>query len=134
MILETSFLIDVLKGRPEAADLARELDREDIALYVPTPALFELWLGAGLAASRRGEIEKIESLVGSYDLMLFSEADAREAGLMQAQLAKSGNTISAVDVMLAGMARSRDETLVTSDRDFSMVRNQVRLRSYRRAR
>ena|SRR5688572_30518598 len=134
MILETSFLIDVLKGRPEAAALARELDQDEASLYVPTPALFELWLGAGRAANRRGEIEKIESLVGSYDLMLFSEADAREAGLMQAQLAKSGNTMSAVDVMLAGMARSRDETLVTSDRDFSMVRNQVRLRSYRRAR
>ena len=134
MILETSFLIDVLKGRPEAAILARELDQDEASLYVPTPALFELWLGAGRAANRRGEIEKIESLVDSYDIMLFSDADAREAGLLQAQLAKSGNTMNAVDVMLAGMTRARDETLVTSDRDFSMVRDRVRLRSYRRAR
>ena len=134
MILETSFLIDVLKGRPEAAILARELDQDEASLYLPTPALFELWLGAGRAANRRGEIEKIESLVDSYDIMLFSDADAREAGLLQAQLAKSGNTMSAVDVMLAGMARARDETLVTSDRDFSTVRDRVRLRSYRRAR
>ena len=43
MILETSFLIGVLKGRPEAAILARELDQDEASLYVPTPALFELW-------------------------------------------------------------------------------------------
>jgi predicted nucleic acid-binding protein len=66
--------------------------------------------------------------------MLFSAADVGEAGLHQARLAKAGRTMSAVDVTLSGMARARDETLATSDRDFSTVRDLVRIRSYRHPR
>jgi predicted nucleic acid-binding protein len=133
MILETSFLVDVLKGRPDAAALVEELDRTEASLYIPTPALFELWLGAGKTVKRREETEKIAALVDSYDLALFSDDDAREAGLLQARLSGSGRGMNTVDVMLAGMARARGDTLVTSDRDFSAVRRDVKIRSYERS-
>jgi len=134
MILETSFLVDVLKGRPEAAALVEELDRTAASLYIPTPALFELWLGAGKAVKRREETEKIAALVDAYDLALFSNDDAREAGLLQARLSDAGRGMNTVDVMLAGMARARGDTLVTSDRDFSVVRRDVKIKAYERSR
>lgn len=134
MILEASFLVDVLKGRPDAAALVEELDRTEGSLYIPTPALFELWLGAGKVIKRREETEKIAALVDSYDLVQFSDDDAREAGLLLARLSGSGRGMNTVDVMLAGMARARGETLVTSDRDFSAVRRDVKIKSYERAR
>lgn len=134
MILETSFLIDLLRGRPEAAALARELDRSGEAIYLPAPALFELWVGAGRAVRQREEIEKIETLVASFDVMVMTDEDAREAGLLQARRSRAGRTMGTVDILVAGMARARGETLVTGDRDFSLVRREVKLRSYARGR
>jgi tRNA(fMet)-specific endonuclease VapC len=134
MILETSFLIDMMKGRPDAVALVEDIDRSEESVYLPAPALFELWLGAGRAARGREETRKIETLVESFDVMVLTHEDAREAGLLQARLSRAGRTMGTVDVLLAGMARGRDETLVTGDRDFSAVAREVRLRSYRRGR
>ncbi len=134
MILETSFLIDMLKGRPEAARLVQEIDRSRENVFLPSPALFELWLGAGRATRQREEVEKIEHLTESLDIMVLTDDDAREAGLLQARLSRAGRTMGTVDVLLAGMARSRGETLVTGDRDFSVVGREVRIRTYRRER
>ena len=55
MILETSFLIDMLKGG-EAAARAGEIDRSGEEAYLPSPALFELWLGAGRSRRPREEM------------------------------------------------------------------------------
>lgn len=134
MILETSFLIDLMKGQSEAVTLADDVDRSGENLYLPSPALFELWMGAGRAARGREEVRKIETLIESFDIVVLTHQDAREAGLLQARLSKAGRTMGTVDVLIAGMARQRSETLVTGDRDFSAVSREVRLRSYRRAR
>ena len=134
MILETSFLIDMMKGQPEVAALVKEIDRSGETVYLPSPALFELWLGAGRSSRSRKEIQKIESLVESFDVLVLTDEDAREAGLMQARLSKTGRGMGTVDVLLAGMARQRGESLVTGDRDFSAVSREVQLRSYRRGR
>lgn len=42
MLLDASFAIDLMEGRPEAVGLAAELDREGQPLRIPTPVLFEL--------------------------------------------------------------------------------------------
>ena len=132
MILETSFLIDVMRGRPEAVALVQEIDRSRENVVLPSPGLFELWVGAGRSRRTREEMGKIESLVESFDVLVLTDADAKEAGLLQARLSLPGNKMGTVDVLIAGMARARGETLVTGDRDFSSVERDVRIRSYGR--
>ncbi len=134
MILETSFLIDMMQGRPEAVALVQEIDRSGERIALPSPGLFELWVGAGRSRRTREETEKIDALVAAFDVLLFSDADAKEAGLLQARLSLAGETLGTVDILLAGMARARGETLVTGDRDFSTVRRDIRIRSYARRR
>ena len=80
MILETSFLIDLMKGQSEAVALADEIDHSGESLYLPAPALFELWLGAGRSGRGREEVRKIETLIESFDVMVLTHEDAREAG------------------------------------------------------
>lgn len=134
MILETSFLIDMMRGRPEAVALVQEIDRSGENVALPSPGLFELWVGAGRSRRSREEMEKIDSLIVAFDVLTLTDADAKEAGLLQARLSLAGATMGTVDVLLAGMARARGETLVTGDRDFSAVRREVRIRSYARSR
>ena len=134
MILETSFLIDMMRGRPEAVALVQEIDRSGENIALPSPGLFELWVGAGRSRRSCGEMERIDSLIASFDVLTLTDVDAKEAGLLQARLSLAGATMGTVDVLLAGMAKAREETLVTGDRDFTAVRRDVRIRSYARTR
>ena len=133
MILETSFLIDMMRGRPEAVALVQEIDRSGENVTLPSPGLFELWVGAGRSRRSREERDKIDALVAAFDVLTLTDADAKEAGLLQARLSLDGALMGTVDVLLAGMAKARGETLVTGDRDFSAVRREVSIRSYARS-
>jgi tRNA(fMet)-specific endonuclease VapC len=54
--------------------------------------------------------------------MLFDEDDARAAGAVRAELETIGKPIGAYDVLLAGHARRRGATLVTSNaKEFERV-------------
>ena len=132
MILETSFLIDLMKGRPEAIALAEDLDRSGVPTYLAAPALFELWVGVGRAARRREETEAVEDLVATFDVMAMTDEDAREAGLLQARLGRRRRTMGTVDVIVAGMAKARGHPLITGDRSFSAVADEIEIRTYRR--
>lgn len=134
MILETRFLIDVMRERPEAVALVEKIDRSGENVALPSPGLFELWVGAGRSRRSREEMDKIDSLIAAFDVFRLTDADAKEAGLIQARLSLEGATMGTVDDLLAGMARARGETLVTGERDFSAVRRDVRIRSYARSR
>jgi len=132
VILETSFLIDLMKGRPDAVALAQALDRSGESTYLAAPALFELWVGVGRAVRRREETEGAEGLIASFDVMAMTDTDAREAGLLQARLSRKGRTMGTVDIMLAGMSKARGQPLVTGDRSFGGVADEITIRTYRK--
>jgi predicted nucleic acid-binding protein len=132
MLLDASFLIDLLDGRPEAVALARALDAEGASLRLPAPVLFELWVGASRTPGRKGELQRLEELEISYEGAAFDPADARAAGSLQAALHRVGKGLGSVDAQLAGMALARSEELVTGDRNLAEVGHGVPVRTYRR--
>jgi tRNA(fMet)-specific endonuclease VapC len=132
MLLDTNFLIDLMDGRPEAVELAAELDREGSRPRLAAPVLFELWRGAARTVRKEVERTRIEELVAAFETVEFDGADARSAGSLQAELARAGKSLGTVDVQLAGMALARAEALVTGDRALAQVGRGVPVRAYRR--
>lgn len=126
MILDTSFILDLWAGEPDARAKASEVALRGHPLYIPTPALFELWDGVARSDRPREETEKIRAFVSGHDLLPFSEEDAREAGLLQGRLARMGRPLNTVDVMVAGMAKARRETVLASDRRFRDLSPDIR--------
>lgn len=127
MILETSFILNLWAGEPRAVTKAREIVATGEPAYIPTPALFELWDGVARSQRPGEETEKVRTFVENYDLMPFGEGDSREAGLLRGRLSRAGRPMNTVDVMLAGMARARRQTLVTSDRGFRQLADEIRI-------
>lgn len=130
MILETSFIIDLWTGAPKAVAMAKRIDDEDEPVYVPTPVLFELWEGVARSRRPRDEVVKITQFIESHDVVLFSDQDAREAGLISGRMSGAGRTMGTVDVMVAGMARARGEVVLTSDRRFRELSPEVKVELY----
>jgi tRNA(fMet)-specific endonuclease VapC len=101
----------------------RAVGKNDVVLLSSIVA-FELWYGVGKSQRKEGNTERLETFFsGPFEWVEFDEEDAREAGSIRAELEALGKPIGAYDVQLAGQARRRSATLVTSNaREFGRVR------------
>jgi len=131
MLLDASFLIDLMEGQPEAVALAAAIDAEGDRLRLPAPVLFELWVGAARAGGRTRDRQQLELLETSYEAVEFDAADARSAGALQSILHRAGRALGTVDAQLAGMALARSEALATGDRLLMDIGHGVPIRTYR---
>ena len=130
MILDTSFILDLWAEQPDAVAKARQIDARREPVYIPTPVLFELWEGVARSERPRAEAAKVLDFAGAHELLPFSEADAREAGLLSGQLSRSGRTMGTVDVQVAGMAKARAQPLLATDRRFRELAGEIRTEQY----
>jgi tRNA(fMet)-specific endonuclease VapC len=132
MLLDTSFLIDLMDGRPEAVTLAAAIDAEGDTLRIPAPVLYELWVGAARAGGPASDRHPLAELETAYEVVGFELADARAAGTLQSVLRRSGMALGTIDVQVAGMALARSEGVVTGDSALAGVGHGVSARTYRR--
>ncbi len=130
MLLDTSFLIDLLEGRSSASAMAAEIDRLDETPHIPSPVLFELWEGAEGSVQPATERARLEELLESYEVAPFDGEAAKAAGELQAELSRKGRPLGTIDVLVAGLALARDETLVTGDQALMRLRPRIRIKTH----
>ena len=123
-LLDTNACIAIINGRPQSVRhrLRLALTRgEPVALS--SVALFELWYGVAKSQRKDGNTQRLETFLGGpLEWALFDEDDARAAGTVRAELETVGRPVGAYDVLLAGQARRRGATLVTSNtKEFARV-------------
>lgn len=113
MILDTSFIIDLMDGLPEAEEKLRILDKKKEVQFVAAPTIFELW--SGIEQSKKPEEEKLKvfAVLSTQTVLNLDNNSAEEAGKIDGQLAKQGKPIEPEDSMIAGIAKSNDETVLT---------------------
>ncbi len=123
-LLDTNACIALIDG--SEVNVRRRFQRavaRDRAMLLSSIVAFELWYG--VAKSQRKDIntQRLETFfAGPLEWTLFDEQDARSAGAVRAELEAKGSPIGAYDVLLAGQARRRGATLVTSNtRQFARV-------------
>jgi predicted nucleic acid-binding protein len=122
MILDTSFLIDLMNRDAAAVSRAKTLERAGEDLRVPAPSLFELWRGVHLAAKTTQEAQKVTAILRGFPIAPLDAAAATRAGEVDADLIKQGAQIDPEDAMIAGIALELRQPLLTRNvRHFSRV-------------
>ncbi len=119
--LDTTFLIDLLRGRKDIKELKDELNKHESNLYVAAPSVMEIWTGANLNDYPEKEKFKIKYLLESFKVLNFDEKSAKEAGEIQAELIKKGKIIQVQDIMIAAISITNGEKIVTRDEDYIRV-------------
>jgi predicted nucleic acid-binding protein len=112
MILDSTFLIDVLRKRDPAPQLLMDLEKEGIS--TTAVSAMELWQHAG---QQRAVQELLQSIV----VLPFDEKAAKIAGELRQHMAAKGASIATQDGMIAAICLSTGETLVTRDADFAKI-------------
>jgi tRNA(fMet)-specific endonuclease VapC len=123
-LLDTNACIALINGSEinVRRRFQRAVARESVIL-LSSIVVFELWYGVAKSQRKDSNTQRLEAfLAGPLEWALFDEDDARAAGTVRAELEAVGKPVGAYDVLLAGQARRRGATLVTSNtKEFARV-------------
>lgn len=121
LLLDTSVLIDVLRGRNRRRELLAELVRAGHSISTTTLNIAEVY--AGMRPNEEASTEAFLSGLGVHEL---NGSAARMAGKLRAMWQRKGRTLSLADTIVAAIAIEMGCTLLTDNRtDFPMPEVQL---------
>ena len=120
-LLDTNICIYLIKKRPsKVLERFRQHSPQDIA--ISTVTLFELQYGVEKSQYRQRSEDALAKFLLPLNLIDLDRSSAVEAATIRAQLEMEGMPIGAYDLLIAGLARSLDMTLVTNNtREFERI-------------
>jgi len=113
MLLDTSFIIDLLRGREAAVKKIKKLESELVATNISAPSIFEVFVGISLTKKPYAEKKKVMDVLESWGTLVLDSECAALSGNIHGQLIKDGQTIDPEDSMIAGIAIVNKEVLLT---------------------
>jgi len=120
-LLDTNICIYLIKKRPpEVLERFRQHSPQDVA--ISTITVFELEYGVEKSQYRQRSKDALAKFLLPLNLINLDRSSAIEAAIIRAQLEKEGMPIGPYDLLIAGLARSQDMTLVTNNiKEFERV-------------
>lgn len=114
--LDTSFLIDILRGTDRATQLLEEMNGRHAVSPISAA---ELWIGAHMGSV--SEYHQTEELLQSLVWLPFDRDVARRTGSIQARQYDSGNPLPFNDCAIAATAIEYGHPVVTRDSYFDQI-------------
>ena len=114
MILDTSAIIDLLRGEQGIIKKVEDLDKKNLPISLTSISVFEIWQGSQDITNAK-KLEKIQFLLNSIGTFYFDTSTAKEAGNIHALLKNNGQMIDPEDSMIAGIAKFHNEPILTKN-------------------
>ncbi len=116
-LLDTTVLIDLLRGNEKAADFLDAAVAEKTPLYVSVISAMELVAGC----RDKAEVDKAKHLISDFPLVQVSPAASAQAYELVLSYSKS-HGLSIPDALIAATAIAQDVELATdNERHFGMI-------------
>jgi tRNA(fMet)-specific endonuclease VapC len=116
MILDSTFLIDVLRGDESVSSIIENVDSSGTA-FVSSITVMELSEGIHLSDATERERDAVHELLTDLTELSFDRDCALQAGEINGALVSSGEPIDTADVMIAATAIVHDQAVVTRNVD-----------------
>lgn len=130
MLLDTAFLIDLMRGDPGAISKAREFEADMVQQRISAMTVFELVYGIERSNQPAAERETVETVLESKPIHPADRAVMEKAGRISGRLAADGSSIDDGDAIIGATAIVVDEAVVTrNQKDFERI-DGVRIEPY----
>lgn len=113
MLLDTSFLIDLMRGDEGAIETVRRMEADLVQQRLSAMTLFELFYGVARSDQPEAERETVESVVSTKPIYPADNAVMRKAGRLAGELASAGTLVGDGDAVIAATAIALDEPVLT---------------------
>ena len=113
-LLDSSAVIEILHNTESGKEIVSMIEKN--AVCITSINVYEIL---------RGENEKdggkISQFFSSVEILNFDENAARFSVDLEKKLILSGKTINKIDILIAGICKSRNKILVSLDKDFKKI-------------
>ena len=120
--LDTSVLIDNLRGKKETVEFIRKLEEAGMPLSTTAINSFELYYGAYKSKKIEENLAATRTLLNRLVILDLTDESSNEAGRILSLLEDKGDLIGFRDALIAAIVITHRMTLATSDTEhFSRV-------------
>lgn len=117
MILDTTFVIDVLHGEPEAFNILDEIESPRVQQKVSSMTVFELSHGVARADKPDDERQEVLSVLESKSIVSANERIMAKAGRIHGRLKNDGLPIGQGDCIVGATGLVHGEPVLTRNVD-----------------
>lgn len=110
--LDTDFLVAYLRNDPKARSKLEELDSVEEPVHTTIINAFELYNGAFKAKDTHNELTRVDKLLDTFFILMLDRDAAKSAGALH----DKSNPIGESDLLIASIALSNNQTLITKNR------------------
>ena len=121
-IIDTSVMIALLKGTPDAKEKIRESLNQNDLPAVTIITVYELLKGAYLSSKRQDNLTNVKEALSNMQILELSTEACEEASNIYYELYRSGKLISEFDILIAAVAKTQGQTLLTRDQHFTSIK------------
>lgn len=113
MILDTDFLIALLRKQPDSIQFLENLINDGSNLRISHVNLWELYQGVFSSQKIQQNLDDMEELISFFDILEFTKTSDKRFGMVMSELKKQGKPIGVMDTILASLALEHDEPIIT---------------------
>jgi tRNA(fMet)-specific endonuclease VapC len=121
MILDTNVLVALLKGAPEANQALLRLEETSDEPATTIISAYELLRGAYISSNQEKNLTEVRELLSNMQVLDLTLQACEEAAKIYQYLRKKGHLIGEHDLLIAGIAKAFDGTLLTRDGHFKQI-------------
>lgn len=128
--LDTTFLIDLLRGNEKVRLIKEKIDKSSESVTIASPSIMEIVKGLRIGNVRKDEEKRVNELVSSLTILNLDKDSAIKAGIIESDLITKGEIIDLEDIMIAAIAINNNEKLITNNlKHFSKIK-ELELETY----
>jgi tRNA(fMet)-specific endonuclease VapC len=114
-------MVAFLKGTIDAVKKIEELTNQGDAIAVTTITVYELLKGAQLSSRQKENILDVTEAISSVQILDLSKDACLEAAKIYFALKEEGKLIGEFDILIAAIAKTNGEAILTRDQHFKSV-------------
>lgn len=127
--LDTSFLIDLIRHKPDALMILRTIEEEGMTPGITPITILELYRGAYISSSPEKNQKEIEAITEPLIKQDIIDDTYRIFGVLSARLRSEGRPVGDFDELIAAIALGYDGEIVTRDHHFDGIPG-IKVRKY----
>ena len=120
-IIDTSAMVSFLNGTPEAVKKIEELTNQGDMIAITTITVYELLKGAQLSSRQKENLLEVTEAISSVQILDLSNDACLEAARIYCTLKEEGKLIGEFDILIAAIAKTNGEAILTRDQHFKSV-------------
>jgi len=122
LILDTDILVALLKGKRDANEAMQGLQEKGDDAATTIISAYELLKGAYLSSRPKDNLAEVQELLSNIHVLDLTQQACEEASVIYRDLRKTGSLIGEFDVLIAAIVRTYNETIMTRDEHFTLIR------------